>query len=100
MVSASMPVAARKESERGWLAVVSQIIRHWLMANCRRANTENVSMRTAVMVVVCSMILPTDFAAIYGTPVPLYRYRSQGQGGCFCKRLKSRPLRSYCRVRG
>jgi hypothetical protein len=78
-----MPVAARKESERGWLAVVSQIIRHWLMANCRRANTENVSMRTAVMVVVCSTILPTALAIPNRTPVPLYRYRSRGQEGLF-----------------
>jgi hypothetical protein len=61
------------------LAVVSQIIRHWLMANWMRANIENSSMRTAVMVVAWRISVPAGDAGPYRTPVPGDRYWTRGQ---------------------
>ena len=61
--------------------MVNQIIRHWLMANCARANKENVSMRAAVMVFATTNRVPVDAGVPYGTPVPAYRYSPNGQLG-------------------
>src|ERR1700684_1263302 len=98
MVSASMPVATRKESERGWLAVVSQIIRHWLRADRTRAHTEEARMRAAVMVFVCRISVAVTLAVPYRTPVPRDRVRAAWPGPLTASRLEALGPFLLCHV--